>query len=72
MSLVPMAFFPGEGTEGLQPIGLTVFGGMTFGSMMTLFVMPIIYYLFNRKDERRKVAAQKRIDERAAARAAKD
>ncbi len=72
ISLVPMAFFPGEGTEGLQPIGLTVFGGMTFGSMMTLFVMPIIYYLFNRKDERRKVAAQKRIDERAAARAAKD
>ena len=63
ISLVPMAFFPGEGTEAMQPIGLTFFGGMTFGTLMTLFLMPIVYTLFNKKDEERKVAEQKRIEE---------
>ena len=47
ISLTPMAFFPGEGSANLQPISLTVFGGMTFGSLMTLFLMPTIYYIFN-------------------------
>lgn len=47
ISLAPMAFFPGEGSANMQPISLTVFGGMTFGSLMTLFLMPTIYYIFN-------------------------
>lgn len=47
ISLAPMAFFPGEGSRSMQPISLTVFGGMTFGSLMTLFLMPTIYYIFN-------------------------
>ena len=55
-SLIPMAFFPGEGSESMQPIGLTIFGGMTFGSLMTLFLMPLIYNLFNRGDEKRRIA----------------
>lgn len=50
-SLIPMAFFPGEGGQMTQPIGLTVLGGMSFGSLMTLFVMPVIYYIFNAKRE---------------------
>ena len=62
ISLVPMAFFPGEGTEAMQPIGLTVFGGLTFGTIMTLFLMPIVYSLFNKKDEARKVSDQKSIE----------
>ena len=52
-SLIPMAFFPGETGGMTQPIGLTVLGGLTFGSLMTLFVMPTIYYIFNVKKERK-------------------
>ena len=36
-----------------QPIGLTVLGGLTFGSLMTLFVMPSIYYIFNTNADRK-------------------
>lgn len=61
IALVPMAFFPGEGTESMQPIGLTVFGGLTFGTIMTLFLMPVVYSIFNKKDEARKVAELKLI-----------
>ncbi|MCH5291323.1 MAG: efflux RND transporter permease subunit [Treponema sp.] len=57
ISLAPMAFFPGEGSASMQPISLTVFGGMTFGSLMTLFLMPTVYYIVNarrmRKAERK-------------------
>ena len=67
ISLVPMAFFPGEGTEAMQPIGLTVFGGLSFGTIMTLFLMPIVYSLFNKKDEARKVADRKLIETENAA-----
>ena len=52
-SLIPMAFFPGETGGMTQPLGLTVLGGLTFGSLMTLFVMPTIYYIFNLKKERK-------------------
>lgn len=55
-SLIPMAFFPGETGSMTQPIGLTVLGGMTFGSLMTLFVMPCIYFIFNKKDEERRLS----------------
>ena len=58
ISLAPMAFFPGEGSQSMQPISLTVFGGMSFGSLMTLFIMPTIYFIFNNR--RLKKAEKKR------------
>ena len=53
LGLVPMAFFPGEGSEMVMPIGRTVLGGLSFGTMMTLFLMPVLYYIFNRMREKR-------------------
>ena len=58
ISLAPMAFFPGEGSASMQPISLTVFGGMTFGSLMTLFLMPTVYFIVN--DRRMKKAAKRK------------
>lgn len=62
-SLIPMAFFPGESGAMTQPIGLTVLGGMSFGSCMTLFVMPVIYYIFNASKDKKlaKKAAKKEL-----------
>lgn len=53
LGLVPMAFFPGEGSEMTQPIGQTILGGLSFGTLMTLFLMPVLYYGFNRLREKR-------------------
>lgn len=65
LALVPMAFFPGEGSEMVQPIGQTVFGGLAFGSLMTLFLMPVLYYIFNiRKEKKAKKALEKNKDEK--------
>ena len=61
ISLMPMAFFATESSRSMQPIGLTVFGGMTFGSLMTLFIMPSIYFMFitRRMKKAEKKAAKK-------------
>jgi HAE1 family hydrophobic/amphiphilic exporter-1 len=47
----------------MQPISLTVFGGLSFGTLMTLFLMPTIYYLFNHAAEKRQVkrAARRKL-----------
>jgi HAE1 family hydrophobic/amphiphilic exporter-1 len=55
LALVPMAFFPGEGSQMVQPIGQTVFGGLSFGTLMTLFLMPLLYYMFNRGKEKKEI-----------------
>jgi HAE1 family hydrophobic/amphiphilic exporter-1 len=60
LGLVPMAFFPGDGSEMTSPIGKTVLGGLTFGTIMTLFMIPCMYCIFNKKNERNKIHLTKR------------
>jgi HAE1 family hydrophobic/amphiphilic exporter-1 len=66
LGLLPMAFFPGEGSELVAPIGKTVFGGLFFGTLMTLFLMPTVYYIMNRKSEERIRKAEERRERIAA------
>ncbi len=60
LGLVPMAFFPGEGSELVAPIGKTVLGGLSFGTLMTLFLMPTIYAIINKRSDARAARADAR------------
>ena len=53
LGLIPMAFFPGEGAEMLQPIALTFTGGITTGAFLTLLLSPVLYSIFNGRREKR-------------------
>jgi HAE1 family hydrophobic/amphiphilic exporter-1 len=64
--LIPMAFFPGEGSELVAPIGKTVLGGLTIGTLMTLFLMPTIFSVFNKRSDDRAARAEARRDRIAA------
>ncbi len=66
LGLTPMAFFPGEGSEMVQPIGQTVLGGLSFGTLMTLFLMPVMYYGFNRIREKREIKKQLKLEQKLA------
>jgi HAE1 family hydrophobic/amphiphilic exporter-1 len=66
LGLVPMAFFPGEGTGIVAPIGKTVLGGLSFGTLMTLFLMPTVYAIFNKHSDKRAAKAQEKRDRIAA------
>ena len=66
LGLVPMAFFPGEGSELVAPIGKTVLGGLSFGTLMTLFLMPTVYAVFNKHSDERAARAKARRERIAA------
>jgi HAE1 family hydrophobic/amphiphilic exporter-1 len=61
-----MAFFPGEGSELVAPIGKTVLGGLSFGTLMTLFLMPTMYYVINKRSDERAARAEARRERIAA------
>lgn len=43
LGLLPLAMGYGEGTELLRPLGITVFAGLSLGTLLTLFVVPCLY-----------------------------
>lgn len=51
ISMIPMAFFPGEGAKMMQPIALTFVGGIITGAFLTLYLSPILYAVFNKRKE---------------------
>jgi len=48
LGAVPLALAHGAGAEARQQIGWVIVGGMTFGTLLTLFVVPAVYSLFGR------------------------
>ena len=61
LALLPIAFRPSEGADLIQPISKTIFGGMTVSTFFTLFLIPVIYSIFNEFSEKR---AKKRAEKR--------
>ncbi|MFO8064640.1 MAG: efflux RND transporter permease subunit [Spirochaetia bacterium] len=64
LGLVPVAFFRGEGSTLVQPIGQTVVGGLSVGTVITLFVIPVIYAIVNRVGERRAERHERKREQR--------
>jgi HAE1 family hydrophobic/amphiphilic exporter-1 len=50
LGLIPMAVSGGEGAELRAPLAITVIGGLTFATALTLFVIPAVYAVIDRKD----------------------
>jgi CzcA family heavy metal efflux pump len=49
IGMVPMALGFGEGGEQNAPLGRAVIGGLTFGTVATLFFVPAVFALLHRK-----------------------
>ncbi|MCB1554068.1 MAG: efflux RND transporter permease subunit [Xanthomonadales bacterium] len=47
----PLAFFGGEGAEVKAPMAITVIGGLTVSTLLTLFVIPVVYNLLDRRSD---------------------
>lgn len=45
---LPLAFAHGAGAETRWQLGWTIVGGMTFGTLFTLFIVPIFYVLLSK------------------------
>ncbi|MGN7388182.1 efflux RND transporter permease subunit [Sporosarcina sp. SAFN-015] len=55
LGLLPLALGIGEGTEMNQPMGIAVIGGLISSTFLTLYIVPIIYSLFDRETRKRAV-----------------
>ncbi len=51
LGLLPMALGLGEGGELRAPLAITVIGGLTVATLLTLFVIPVLYELVERRRE---------------------
>ena len=49
LGLLPMAMGFGEGSEVRTPMAITVIGGLTVSTLLTLVVIPVVYSLLDRK-----------------------
>jgi multidrug efflux pump len=49
LGAIPLALSTGAGAESRQQIGWVIVGGMSFGTLLTIFVVPTVYTLFARQ-----------------------
>jgi HAE1 family hydrophobic/amphiphilic exporter-1 len=52
LGLIDMAVRKSAGTALMQPVAVVCIGGLLYATLMTLFVVPCIYELLNKKDIR--------------------
>ena len=57
--MLPLAIGTGEGSEIWQPMGISVVGGLTFSTILTLLVIPAVYSAFNAGAEKKDRAANR-------------
>lgn len=53
LGALPLALASGAGAESRSAIGWVIVGGMSFGTLLTLFVVPVIYVIVAGRRERR-------------------
>jgi len=53
-AMIPLAVGMGEGAEIRMPMARAVVGGLITGTFLTLFVIPVLYTLFERASRRPK------------------
>ncbi|HEX9852573.1 MAG TPA: efflux RND transporter permease subunit [Woeseiaceae bacterium] len=57
LGAVPLAIATGAGAEARHQIGWVIVGGMSFGTIFTLFVVPVVYLLLAGRHEKTAEAA---------------
>lgn len=53
LGVIPMAMSHGEGAEIYAPLGQAIAGGLLTSTLITLFIIPILYYLTEKKREKK-------------------
>jgi cobalt-zinc-cadmium resistance protein CzcA len=59
LGFVPMALATGTGAEVQRPLATVVIGGILSSTALTLIILPILYYIFHRRDKAEQVIPNK-------------
>ena len=52
LGLLPMALSRGVGAETARPFAVVIIGGLITGTVLTLFILPLLYPVFESKEDR--------------------
>lgn len=58
LGLLPMALASGQGAELRAPLAITIIGGLLVSTLLTLFLIPVVYSLFDRRSPTDTAAVQ--------------
>ncbi len=53
LGMLPLAIGTGAGSETWQPMGIAVIGGLTFSTILTLFIVPVLYSIMVNRAQRK-------------------
>ncbi|HKV74989.1 MAG TPA: efflux RND transporter permease subunit [Gemmatimonadales bacterium] len=56
-SAIPVALGLGAGSTSRRPLGYVIIGGVMFSTLLTLFLVPVVYVILDRLQSRKKVPA---------------
>lgn len=63
LGMVPLAIGSGEGSETWQPMGIAVIGGLTFSTILTLFIVPVLYSILVNRAQRKERERQEKLQQ---------
>lgn len=66
LGMVPLAIGSGEGSETWQPMGIAVIGGLTFSTILTLFIVPVLYSILVNRAQRKERERQEKLQQQNA------
>ena len=66
--MLPIALGAGDGAEMKNGMGWVIIGGLTSSMILTLVVVPVVYYIFDRIAFRKQVRRRKRLVKKVTAR----
>jgi len=65
LGMLPLAFALGSGSELLQPLAIAVIGGLTFSTLFTLIIIPVVYDLLFIVTHRKIPPPHERVEQQA-------
>ena len=68
LGMLPLAIGTGAGSETWQPMGIAVIGGLTFSTILTLFIVPVLYSILVNRAQRKEQERRQAEEAAAAAR----
>ncbi|NLW12191.1 MAG: MMPL family transporter [Clostridiaceae bacterium] len=63
LAMSTMALGLGSGAEMMQPMAVVTIGGLTYATLLTLLVVPVLYDLFHRRAKSRRFLAVDSVEE---------
>ncbi len=62
LGFFPMAVSTASGSEMMRPLATVLVGGLLVGTLLTLFVIPVVYTIFDDRDIKKKTKRLKKVN----------